>query len=160
MCRFDGFAKIDMTAAEGKGLAATLRLPPGHAVGEPFFVPRDADALCASVTASATNGGSSANGKGEVEQDDGWLIAFVNETATRKASCMVRYSAVMQLDRAACVGSTPYSKHWCVCGNSPPRQHLLLITRYQAPMPVQQPAIICLILQHRLYATNTKCRSQ
>ena len=79
-----------MTAAEGKGLAATLRLPPGHVVGEPYFVPRDADALRASVKASVTDGASDLNGESEVEVDDGWLITFVTEIATRKASCMVR----------------------------------------------------------------------
>ena len=80
VCSFDGIAKLDVTAPAGKGWVDCLKVP-GYTIGEPFYVPRDADALRKGVAADPYFA---------TDNDDGWLLAWTIHKASGKCQCLVR----------------------------------------------------------------------
>lgn len=80
VCSFDGIVKLDVTAPAGKGWVSNIKLR-GHAIGEPFFVPRDAEAMQRGVAHDPYYA---------TDSDDGWLLAWTVEKASGKCQCMVR----------------------------------------------------------------------
>jgi hypothetical protein len=69
-----GLVKLDMTAKAGAAVVRKFDIP-GEALGEPFFVHRDPQALS----------------KGSAAVDDGFLIVYSTNKAARTSTCKVRF---------------------------------------------------------------------